>query len=110
MFAVGWTCEIRVCIRVMRHGRLGTINWADRLAILTLDACHVQHLVLRRCYWVVLQLGKAFRVTANLTAFSALTTHTLHWPRCGALLPFCERDSTAAVPSPRTGLAPWSGR
>ncbi len=26
----------------MRHGRLGTINWADRLAILTLDACHVQ--------------------------------------------------------------------
>ncbi len=24
------------------HGRLGTINWADRLAILTLDACHVQ--------------------------------------------------------------------
>jgi hypothetical protein len=27
---------------VMRHGRLGTINWADRLAILTLDACHVQ--------------------------------------------------------------------
>ncbi len=42
MFAVGWTCGIRVCIRVMRHGRLGTINWADRLAILTLDACHVQ--------------------------------------------------------------------
>jgi hypothetical protein len=36
--------EIRVCIRVMHHGRLGTINWADslRLAILTLDACHVQ--------------------------------------------------------------------
>jgi hypothetical protein len=26
----------------MHHGRLGTINWADRLAILTLDACHVQ--------------------------------------------------------------------
>ena len=26
----------------MRHGRLGTIDWADRLAILTLDACHVQ--------------------------------------------------------------------
>jgi hypothetical protein len=24
------------------HGRLGTIHWADRLAILTLDACHVQ--------------------------------------------------------------------
>ena len=24
------------------YGRLGTINWADRLAILTLDACHVQ--------------------------------------------------------------------
>jgi hypothetical protein len=23
-------------------GQLGTINWADRLAILTLDACHVQ--------------------------------------------------------------------
>ena len=43
MLAVGWTCEIRVCIRVMRHSRLGTINWADRLAILTLDAaCHVQ--------------------------------------------------------------------
>ncbi len=42
MLAVGWTCEIRVSIRVMRHGRLGTINWADRLAILTLDACHVQ--------------------------------------------------------------------
>ncbi len=34
MLAVGWTCEIRVCIRVtgMRHGRLGTIDWADRLA------------------------------------------------------------------------------
>ncbi len=31
-----------VCIRVMRHGRLGTIDGADRLAILTLDACHVQ--------------------------------------------------------------------
>ena len=42
MLAVGWMCEIRVCIRVMRHGRLGTINWADRLAILTLVACHVQ--------------------------------------------------------------------
>jgi hypothetical protein len=42
MLAVGWTCEIRVCIRVMRHGRLGTIDGADRLAILTLDACHVQ--------------------------------------------------------------------
>jgi hypothetical protein len=42
MLAVGWTCEIRVCIRVMRHGRLGAINWADRLAFLTLDACHVQ--------------------------------------------------------------------
>jgi hypothetical protein len=27
---------------VMRHGRLGTIDDADRLAILTLDACHVQ--------------------------------------------------------------------
>ncbi len=28
----------------MRHGRLGTINlnWADRLAILTLDSYHVQ--------------------------------------------------------------------
>ncbi len=26
----------------MRHGRLGTIDGADRLAILTLDACHVQ--------------------------------------------------------------------
>jgi hypothetical protein len=26
----------------MGRGRLGTINWADRLAILTLDACHVQ--------------------------------------------------------------------
>jgi hypothetical protein len=34
--------NIRVCIRVMRHGRLGTINWADRLAILTLDTCHVR--------------------------------------------------------------------
>ncbi len=34
MLAVGWTCEIRVCIRVMRHGRLGTvtIDGADRLA------------------------------------------------------------------------------
>ena len=42
MLAVGWTCEIRVCIRVMRLGRLGTIDGADRLAILTLDACHVQ--------------------------------------------------------------------
>ncbi len=42
MLAVSWTCEIRVCIRVMRHGLLGTINWADRRAILTLDACHVQ--------------------------------------------------------------------
>ncbi len=42
MLAVGWTCEIRVSIRVMGHGRLGNINWADRLAILTLDACHVQ--------------------------------------------------------------------
>jgi hypothetical protein len=42
MLPVGWTCEIRVCLRVMHHGRLGTINWADRLAILTLDACHVQ--------------------------------------------------------------------
>ncbi len=42
MLAVGWTCEIRVCIRVMRNGRLGTVNGADRLAILTLDACHVQ--------------------------------------------------------------------
>jgi hypothetical protein len=42
MLAVGWKCEIRVCIRVMRHGRLGTTNWAERLAILTLDACHVQ--------------------------------------------------------------------
>ena len=42
MLAVWWTCEIRVRLRVMRHGRLGTINWADRLAILTLDACHVQ--------------------------------------------------------------------
>ncbi len=37
-----WTCVIRVCIRVMRHGRLGTVHWAGRLAILTLDACHVQ--------------------------------------------------------------------
>ncbi len=26
----------------MRHGRQGTINWADRLAILTLDANHVE--------------------------------------------------------------------
>jgi hypothetical protein len=26
----------------MRHGQLGTIDLADRLAILTLDACHVQ--------------------------------------------------------------------
>ena len=26
----------------MRHGRLGTIDGADRLAILTLDAYHVQ--------------------------------------------------------------------
>jgi hypothetical protein len=26
----------------MRHGRLGTIDGADRLAILTLDACHDQ--------------------------------------------------------------------
>ena len=42
MDACRWTCEIRVCIRVMRHGRLGTINGADRLAILSLDACHVQ--------------------------------------------------------------------
>ncbi len=42
MLAVGWTCEIRVCIRVMRRGRLGTIDGADRLAILPLDACHVQ--------------------------------------------------------------------
>jgi hypothetical protein len=42
MLAVGWTCEIRVCVRVMRHGRLCTIKWADRLAILTFDACHVQ--------------------------------------------------------------------
>ncbi len=42
MLAVGWTFEIRVCIRVMRHGRLGAIDWADRLAILTFDACHVQ--------------------------------------------------------------------
>ncbi len=41
MLAVGWTCETRVCIRVMRHSRLGTINWTDRLAIL-MDACHVQ--------------------------------------------------------------------
>ncbi len=41
MLAVGWTCEIRVCIRVMRYGRLGTIDGADRLAILTLDACHI---------------------------------------------------------------------
>jgi hypothetical protein len=44
MLAVGWTCEIRVCIRVMRHGRLGTIDGADRLATLTLDACHLQTL------------------------------------------------------------------
>jgi hypothetical protein len=42
MLAVRWTCEIRVCIRVMRHGRMGSIDWADRLAIFTLDACHVQ--------------------------------------------------------------------
>ncbi len=28
----------------MRYGRLGTIDWADRLAILTLDACQVQTL------------------------------------------------------------------
>jgi hypothetical protein len=42
MLAVGRTCEIRVGIRVMRLGRLGTINGADRLAILPLDACHVQ--------------------------------------------------------------------
>ncbi len=42
MLAVGWTCEIRVCIRVMRLGRLGTIDGADKLAILPLDACHVQ--------------------------------------------------------------------
>jgi hypothetical protein len=53
MLAVRWTCEIRVCIRVMRHGRLGPINWADRLAILctrvtfkqtchSLYACHFQ--------------------------------------------------------------------
>ncbi len=42
MLAVGRTCEIRVRIRVMRLGRLGTINGADRLAILPLDACHVQ--------------------------------------------------------------------
>jgi hypothetical protein len=41
MLAVGSTCEIRVCIRVMRHRRLGTISWADRLAILTFDACYV---------------------------------------------------------------------
>ncbi len=30
MLAVGWTCAIRVCIRVMRHGRLGDLpfsNW-----------------------------------------------------------------------------------
>ncbi len=26
----------------VRHGRLGTIDVADRLAILTLDTCHVQ--------------------------------------------------------------------
>ncbi len=26
----------------MSSGLMGTINWADRLAILTLDACHVQ--------------------------------------------------------------------
>ena len=42
MLAVGRTCEIRVRIRVMRLGRLGTINGADRLAILPLDACLVQ--------------------------------------------------------------------
>jgi hypothetical protein len=42
MFAVGKTCEIRVRIRVMRFGRLGTIDGADRLAILPFDACHVQ--------------------------------------------------------------------
>ncbi len=35
MLAIGCTCEIRVCIRVMRLGRLGTIDGADRLAILT---------------------------------------------------------------------------
>jgi hypothetical protein len=54
MLAVGWTREIRVCIRVMRHGRLGTIDGADRLAILTLDACHVQTrdpLGERACEW-----------------------------------------------------------
>ncbi len=42
MLAVGWTREIRVCIRVMRQVRLGTIDGADSLAILTLDASHVQ--------------------------------------------------------------------
>ncbi len=45
MLAVGWTCEIRVCIRVtgtgMRHGRLGTINWADRLAFSHSSWTHV---------------------------------------------------------------------
>ncbi len=44
MIAVWWTCLIpgRVCILSVRHGRLGAIDWADKLAILTLDACHVQ--------------------------------------------------------------------
>jgi hypothetical protein len=38
--------SVILCILFMRHGRLGTINWTDRLAILTLDACHVQTLAL----------------------------------------------------------------
>ncbi len=50
MIAVGWTFKIRVCIRVMRHGRLGTIGWADRLAILTLGGCHAQTQLVGKVY------------------------------------------------------------
>jgi hypothetical protein len=35
---------------VMRYGQLGAVNWADRLAILTLDACRLAILTLDGCH------------------------------------------------------------
>ncbi len=86
MLAVGWTCEIRVCIRVMRHGRMGTIKWADRLAILTLDACHVQTQHTLRCGIGILliKLGGYVQLLVHLQCYAdqALTPSSLHWVFC----------------------------
>jgi hypothetical protein len=89
MLAVGWTCEIRVCIRVMRHGRLGTTNRADRLAILTLDACHVQ------------TAATIPRATTTTSAASRQSTHAARQSMSSTSPSSTSESRTASEPSRR---------